>query len=75
MGSQLNTLIFWATDGFQLSFDRAHPIVGIEGIARSGERGRLESQEIPHSVLWSSAVWPLILQISSEDLDESGLIG
>jgi hypothetical protein len=33
MGSQLNTLIFWATDGLQLSFDRAHPIVGIEGIA------------------------------------------
>jgi hypothetical protein len=33
MGSQLNTLIFWTSDGFQLSFNRAHPIVGIEGIA------------------------------------------
>jgi hypothetical protein len=29
----LNTLIFWATNGFQFPFDRAHPIVCIEGVA------------------------------------------
>jgi hypothetical protein len=75
MSGQLNTLIFWASDGFQLSFNRAQPIVSIEGIARSGKRGRLEPQETPHSVLRSSTIRTLIFQTSSEDLDESGLIG
>ena len=75
MSSQLNTMIFWASEGFQLSFNRVQPIVSIEGIARSGKRGSLEPQEIPHPVLRSSTIWPLIFQISSEDLDESGLIG
>jgi hypothetical protein len=70
MGSQLNTLIFWTSDGFQLSFNHAQPIVSIEGVARSGKRGRLEPQEIPHSVLRSSTIWTLIFQTSSEDLDE-----
>jgi hypothetical protein len=36
---------------------------------------QLEPQEIPHSVLRSSTIWSLIVQTSSEDLDESGLIG
>jgi hypothetical protein len=75
MSSQLNTPIFWASDGFQLSFNRAQPIVSIEGIARSDKRGRLEPQEISHPVLWSSTIRALIFQTSSEDLDESGLVG
>jgi hypothetical protein len=60
MRSQLNTLIFWASYGFQLSFNRAQPIISIEGIAGSGKRGRLEPQEIPHSVLRSSTIRTLI---------------
>jgi hypothetical protein len=75
MSSQLNTLIFRASDGFQLPFNCAQPIVSIEGIARSGKRGRLEPQEISHPVLWSSTIRTLIFQTSSEDLDESGLVG
>jgi hypothetical protein len=75
MSNQLNTLIFQASDCFQLSFNHAQPIVSIEGIARSGKRGRLEPQEIPHPVLRSSTIQTLIFQTSSEDLDESGLVG
>jgi hypothetical protein len=75
MSSQLNTLIFGASDGFQFPLDRAQLVVGIEGIARSSERGRLESQKFSHPVLWSSTNWALILQTSSEDFNESGLIG
>jgi hypothetical protein len=75
MSSQLNTLIFWASDGFQLSFNRAQPIVSIEGIARPDKRGRLEPQEIPYPVLRSSTIRTLISQTLSEDLDESGLVG
>jgi hypothetical protein len=75
MSSQLNTLILRASDGFQLTFNRLQPIISIEGIARSSECGRLEPQEISHPVLWSSTIRSLIFQTSSEDLNESGLVG
>jgi hypothetical protein len=75
MSSQLNTLIFGASDGFQFPLDRAQPVVGIEGIAGSSERGRLGSQKFSHPVLWSSTTWALVLQTSSEDFNESCLIG
>jgi hypothetical protein len=75
MSSQMNMLIFGASDGFQFPLDRAQLVVGIEGIAGSSECGRLESQKFSHPVLWSSTTWALILQTSSEDFNESGLIG
>jgi hypothetical protein len=75
MSSQLNTLIFGASDGFQFPLDRAQPVICIEGIARPRECGRLESQKFSHPVLWSPTTWALVFQASSEDFNESGLIG
>jgi hypothetical protein len=75
MSSQLNTLIFGASNGFQFPLDRTQPVIGIEGIVGSSERGRLESQKLSHPVLWSSTTWALSFQTSSEDFNESGLIG
>jgi hypothetical protein len=75
MSCQLDTLIFGASDGFQLPLDSAKPIISIEGIAGPRERGRLESQKFSHPVLRPSTTWALVFQTSSEDFNESGLIG
>ena len=75
MSCQLNTLILGTSDGFQLPLDRAKPVICIEGIAGPRERGRLESQKFPHPVMWPSTAWALVFQTSSEDFNESGLIG
>jgi hypothetical protein len=56
-------------------FNRVQPVIIIEGIAGSSECGRLQPQKISHPVLWSSTIRALILQTSSEDLNESGLVG
>jgi hypothetical protein len=75
MSCQLDTLIFGASDGFQLPLDRAKLVICIEGIAGPRERGRLESKKFSHPVLWPPTTWALVFQTSSEDFNESGLIG
>jgi hypothetical protein len=60
MSSQLNSLIFGASDGLQFPLDRVQPVICIEEIAGPRERGRLESQKFSHLVLWSSTTWALV---------------
>jgi hypothetical protein len=71
----VNTLVFRASNGFLLPLHCAHPVISIKRVARSSKCGRLEPEEFSHSVLRPSSNRALVVEASSEDLNESSLVG